>query len=92
MHLALTLFFQIQLAGLAGNRFELERLDVEHEIEHVFLDAGYGRELVLDAFDAHFGYGGSRQIAQQDAAHGVAQRGAEALFQGLGHEAPVFFS
>ena len=63
-----------------------ELLDVQHDVRHVFPNAGNAAELVQHAVDLHRGNGGALQRGQQDAANRIAQRHAEAAFQRLGHD------
>src|SRR3546814_20924113 len=55
-------------------------LDVQQDIEHVFLHAFDCAVLVNDAIDLHFGDRGARDRRQQDAAQGIAERMADASF------------
>ena len=62
---------------------------VEDDLCNVFLDAGNGGKLVLDALNTDAGNGDARQGAQQDAAQGIAQRLAKAVLKRLDDELAV---
>jgi hypothetical protein len=68
---------------------EAHLLQVEHDLDDIFEDAGDGAELVLNAADLHGGDGGALQRGEQDAAQGVADRVTVTLVEGFGDELRV---
>ena len=62
-------------------------LDVQHDVDDVFPHAFQRREFVNDAVDLDRGHGRALQRRQENAAQGIAERHAEAAFQGLGDQA-----
>ena len=66
--------------------------EVEDDLCNVFLHAGNGGKLMLDAFNADAGNGNAGQRAQQHTAQGVAQRLAKAMLKRLDDELAVAFA
>src|SRR2546423_15553292 len=70
-------------------RLQAQLLDVQQKLGCIFFDARNGRELVVDALDAHGRDGGAWQRRQQDAAQRITESEAEATLQGINLEAGI---
>ena len=75
--------------GAVAMQLGNDALDVQHDLGYVFLNARDGGELVLYACNLDAGRCRTRQRRQQNAAQGVAQRGAISALQRLYDELAV---
>ena len=82
-HLAGAFRDDLRLLGGIGKQADGQLLEVEDDLGHVFLDAGDGGKLMLDALDLHAGHRGPREGAEQRTPQGVPQRLAETALQRL---------
>ena len=73
--------------GPIGVHPQGELLDVQDDVDHVLAHALHGGELVHHAVDLHRGDGRTLEGGQQHATERVAERHAEAAFEGFGHHA-----
>jgi hypothetical protein len=76
-------------AGRLAVVLDHQRLDVEHDVSHVFQNAGNRRELVLRAADFDLRDRAPLQARQQHPPQAVADRRAEATLERLGCEFAV---
>ena len=81
-----------KFARFVISRFELNPLQIEHDVGHVFDHAGQRGEFVLRAGDFDRGNGGAFERGKQHAAERVSDRVAVAGFKGFGDEFGVGFS
>ncbi|MNY06042.1 hypothetical protein D3C86_1387820 [compost metagenome] len=72
--------------GIVTIHLDGDFLDVEHDIRHIFPNAGDGGEFVQDTVDLHGRNSGAAQRRQQNATQRVAEGEAETTFQRLGNE------
>ncbi len=77
---------QIQRLGTVAIELERDLLEVQDDVGCVFDNAADRLELVQHVFDADGGNCGAFDRAEQSAAQGVADGGAEAALKGLGAE------
>ena len=91
MYDTLPFVLDIRRLGLIGLAVvpDGKALDVHDDFRHVFLDAGYGAELMQHAFDLDLTYCCSGQGGKHDSPQRVAQRDAVASFQRFDHEFAV---
>ena len=85
-HGARALLVQAHFGDIAGVHADGHGLQVQQNVDDVFLHALDGGVLVQHAFDLDLGDGGSRQGGQQHAAQGIAQRMTEAAFERFDHD------
>ena len=84
---ARTLAVQNQFHAITGMHADRHTLEVEQDLDHVFLHAGNAGVVVEHAFDLGFNDGSTRHARQQHAAQGIAERVPEASLQGLDDDA-----
>ena len=80
---------QVERLGAFARELEGNLLEVENDVGRVFDHAGDGLELVQHALNADGGDGSAFNGAEQRAAQGVADGGAEAPLKRLGAELSV---
>src|SRR3990170_458045 len=88
-HLPLALCLQKECPRAASQGPDTDGLDIEEELHGVFLDMGYGGELMEHPIYLHPGDSRPGQGTQKHPPQGIAQGGAKAPLQGLGHKFPV---
>ncbi len=76
-------------ARLAIGELEEDLLEVEHDVGHVFRDAGQGAEFMDGALELDARDGGAFQRGEEHAAQGVAEGVAVTGFKGFGDELGV---
>ena len=81
--------FDAHHLGAVGLVLDNQRLNVQHDIGHVFHDAGYRREFVLRALHLDLCHGATFQAGKQDTPQTVADRDAETSLERLGREFAV---
>ena len=86
-HRARALLRQAQLRAVARVHLEGDLLQVEQDVDDVFLHAFDGGVLMEHAFDFHFSDGSARHGRQQYATQRVAERVAEATLERFDHDA-----
>src|SRR5436190_5486567 len=80
-HRARALLRQAQLRAVARVHLEGDLLEVQQDVDDVFLDAFDGGVLMEHAFDFNFGDRRARHGRQQHATQGIAQRVAKATLE-----------
>ena len=83
---AFAILLQLQNDRVATVQLEDDTLEVEQDIDDVFLHAVKRGVLVQNAVDRHFGRGIALHRGKQDAAQRVAERVTVAAFERLHHD------
>ncbi len=86
-HRARALLRETQLRLLAGVQARRDLLEVQQDVDHVFLDAFDAGVLVEHAFDLGLGDRAAGHRGQEHATQRVAERMAEAALERLDHDA-----
>ena len=86
-HRARALLLQAQLRAIARVHADRDRLEVQQDVDDVFLDALDAGVLVQHAFDLSLGDGAAGHGREQHPAQRVAERMAEATLERLDGDA-----
>jgi hypothetical protein len=85
-HGARPLLVQAHFGDIAGMHADGHGLQVQQDVDDIFLHALDGGVFVQYAFDLNLGNRGSRQGRQQHPAQGIAQRMTESPFERFDHD------
>ena len=80
---ARTLLAECELGIVTAAHLHGDALEIQQNLNHVFLDTFDGTVLVQNTIDLHFCYGATRHRRQENTAQRTAQSVAEAALQGL---------